>query len=59
MVEDPSNQYLYTSNGIDGTVTGKFINQNTGQLSSLSRGSVFQAFPTGGAACLVVSGSVD
>ena len=57
MVEDPSNQYVYTSNANDGTVTGKFINQNTGQLSDLARGSVF---PTGGlATCLAVSGNVD
>jgi 6-phosphogluconolactonase (cycloisomerase 2 family) len=58
MVEDPSNQYIYTSNNYDGTVTGKFINQNTGQLSDLSRGSVFSAFTTG-ATCLAVSGTVD
>jgi hypothetical protein len=57
MVEDPSNQYVYTSNANDGTVTGKYINQNTGQLSDLSRGSVF---PVGGlATCLAVSGNVD
>ena len=57
MVEDPSNQYIYTSNTNDGTVTGKFINQNTGQLSDLSRGSSFQA--TGLASCLAISGNVD
>ena len=57
MVEDPSNQYIYTSNNIDGTVTGKVINQNTGQLSNLSRGSTFPA--TGLATCLAVSGNVD
>ncbi len=57
MVEDPSNQYVYTSNNYDGTVTGKFINQNTGQLSDLSRGSVFTA--TGLSTCLAVSGNVD
>jgi hypothetical protein len=57
MVEDPSNQYLYTSNMNDGTVTGKFINQNTGQLSALSRGSSFPA--VGLATCLAVSGNVD
>ena len=33
MVEDPSNQYMYTSNFNDGSVTGKYINSNTGQLS--------------------------
>ena len=58
MVEDPSNQYVYTSNSNDGTVTGKFINQNTGQLSDLTRGSSFSAF-TAQATCLAVSGNVD
>jgi 6-phosphogluconolactonase (cycloisomerase 2 family) len=57
MIEDPSNQYIYTSNNIDGTVTGKVINQNTGQLSTLTRGSTFPA--TGLATCLAVSGNVD
>ena len=57
MVEDPSSQYVYTSNQNDGTVTGKFINQNTGQLSDLARGSVFPA--SGLATCLAVSGNVD
>jgi 6-phosphogluconolactonase (cycloisomerase 2 family) len=57
MVEDPSNQYVYTSNNNDGSVTGKFINSNTGQLSNLSRGSNFPA--SGLATCLAVSGNVD
>jgi len=57
MVEDPSSQYVYTSNSNDGTVTGKFINQNTGQLSALPRGSTFPA--SGLATCLAVSGNVD
>lgn len=57
MVEDPSHQYLYTSNNNDGTVTGKFFNQNTGQLSPLAHGSQFPA--TGLATCLAVSGDVD
>jgi hypothetical protein len=57
MVEDPSNQYVYTSNYNDGSVTGKFINANTGQLSDLARGSVFPA--SGLATCLAVSGNVD
>jgi 6-phosphogluconolactonase (cycloisomerase 2 family) len=58
MIEDPSSQYVYTSDSNAGTVTGKFINQNTGQLSDLPRGSTF---PTGstGATCLGVSGNVD
>jgi 6-phosphogluconolactonase (cycloisomerase 2 family) len=57
MVEDPSNQYVYTSNYNDGSVTGKYINQNTGQLSDLARGSTFPA--SGLATCLAVSGNVD
>ena len=57
MIEDPSNQYVYTSNHNDGSVTGKFINSNTGQLSDLARGSTFQA--SGLATCLAVSGNVD
>jgi hypothetical protein len=57
MVEDPSNQYVYTSNYNDGSVTGLYINQNTGQLSDLARGSTFSA--SGLATCLAVSGNVD
>jgi hypothetical protein len=39
-------------------VTGKYINQNTGQLSDLTRGSSFSAFAAQ-ASCLAVSGNVD
>ena len=56
MAEDPTNQYLYTSNNVDGTITGKRLDPNTGQLQDLSRGSKFTA--TGLATCLVVSGSI-
>jgi 6-phosphogluconolactonase (cycloisomerase 2 family) len=56
MVEDPSNQYLYTSNG-DGTVSGKVLFAPSGQLSNLTRGSQFTA--VGQATCLAVSGNVD
>jgi 6-phosphogluconolactonase (cycloisomerase 2 family) len=56
MVEDPSNQYIYTSNG-DGTVTGKILDNVSGKLSNLSRGSTFTA--VGQATCLAVSGNVD
>jgi 6-phosphogluconolactonase (cycloisomerase 2 family) len=57
MVEDPTNQYVYTSNNVDGTVTGKIINTNTGQLSDLTRGSTFPA--AGLATCLTISGSTS
>ena len=57
IVEDPSNQYIYTSNNTDGTVTGKIIDKNTGKLSNLSRGSTFPA--TGQSTCLAVSGNVS
>ena len=57
IVEDPSNQYIYTSNNTDGTVTGKIIDKNTGKLSNLTRGSTFPA--TGQATCLAVSGNIS
>jgi 6-phosphogluconolactonase (cycloisomerase 2 family) len=57
MVEDPSSQYLYTSNNVDGTVTGFSLDKTSGQLSNLSRGSKFTA--TGLATCLAVSGNVN
>ena len=56
LVEDPSNQYIYSSNG-DGTVTGKVLDSRSGQLSNLTRGSTFTA--VGQATCLAVSGNVD
>lgn len=56
MAEDPTNQYFYVSNHNDGTVTGKYFDPATGQLSTLSRGSTFTA--VGDASCLAISGSV-
>jgi 6-phosphogluconolactonase (cycloisomerase 2 family) len=56
MVEDPSNQFIYTSNG-DGTVTGKFLDNTSGKLSNLTRGSTFTT--VGQATCLAVSPNVD
>jgi 6-phosphogluconolactonase (cycloisomerase 2 family) len=53
MVEDPSKQWVYTSNQ-DGTVTGYHIDHNQGTLQVLQHGSTFQA--AGRPACLVVSG---
>lgn len=57
MVEDTSNQYIYVSNFQDSTLTGKVIDQNTGALSDLSRGSSFKT--VGNPNCLVLSGSVN
>jgi 6-phosphogluconolactonase (cycloisomerase 2 family) len=57
MSEDPTNQYMYISNHNDGTVTGKVLNPNTGELSSLTRGSTFTA--VGQAGCLAISGSIN
>jgi hypothetical protein len=57
MIEDPSGQYLYTSNRNDGTVTGLFLNNTTGELSQLQRGSTFPASGLGN--CLADSGAVD
>jgi 6-phosphogluconolactonase len=56
IVEDPSNQYLYSSNNTDSTVTGKLLNQNTGFLADLTHGSTFPTamHPT----CLAVSGNI-
>jgi 6-phosphogluconolactonase (cycloisomerase 2 family) len=55
MVEDPSNQYIYTSNG-DGTVSGKSIS-TIGQLSDLKRVTSFTT--VGQPTCLAVSGNVN
>ncbi len=56
VVQDPTNQYLYTSNSVDSTVTGKLIDQNRGYLSDLSRGSVFPVTKT--PTCLAISGNI-
>ena len=57
MTVDPTNQYLFTSNSIAGTVTGKVYNSQTGQLSDLSRQTTFPAVTH--ATCLAISGAVD
>jgi 6-phosphogluconolactonase (cycloisomerase 2 family) len=57
MSEDPTNQYMYISNNLDGTITGKVIDPNTGELSPLSRGSTFNA--TGKLGCLAISGAIN
>ena len=43
IVEDPSNQYLYTANYADSTVTGAIINSSTGTLTTLRKLTSFAA----------------
>ncbi len=43
ILEDPSNQYLYTANFSDSTVTGAIINSSTGTLSTLRKNNQFGA----------------
>ena len=56
IIEDPSNQYLYITNGADSTITGKVFDPTRGFLSPLTRGSVFPV--TKSPTCLAVSGNV-
>jgi 6-phosphogluconolactonase len=43
ILEDPSNQYLYTANFADSSVTGAVINSSTGTLTSLRKRTSFGA----------------
>jgi 6-phosphogluconolactonase (cycloisomerase 2 family) len=43
ILEDPSNQYLYTANYSDSTVTGAVINSSTGTLTTLRKNNQFAA----------------
>jgi 6-phosphogluconolactonase len=43
IIEDPSNQYLYTANYDDSTVTGAIINSSTGTLTQLRKATSFAA----------------
>jgi 6-phosphogluconolactonase len=43
ILEDPSNQYLYTANYADSTVTGAVINSSTGTLTTLRKNTSFAA----------------
>jgi 6-phosphogluconolactonase (cycloisomerase 2 family) len=43
ILEDPSNQYIYTANYSDSTVTGAIINSSTGTLTTLRKGPSFPA----------------
>jgi hypothetical protein len=54
LVEDPSNQFIYTANYDDSTVTGKTIDQNAGVLNDLPKTSSFSL--TGPATWCVING---
>jgi 6-phosphogluconolactonase len=41
IIEDPSNQYLYTANYVDSTITGGVINSSTGTLTTLRKNNAF------------------
>jgi 6-phosphogluconolactonase len=41
LVEDPSDQYVYTANMGDSTVTGRLVDPNAGVLNTLRKGSKF------------------
>jgi 6-phosphogluconolactonase len=56
ILEDPSNQYLYTANYADSTVTGAVINSSTGTLTNLRKNTSFPA--TGQPTWCVASGTL-
>jgi 6-phosphogluconolactonase (cycloisomerase 2 family) len=43
ILEDPSNQFIYTANFADSTVTGAVLNTATGTLTNLRKGTSFAA----------------
>jgi 6-phosphogluconolactonase (cycloisomerase 2 family) len=43
ILEDPSNQYIYTANFSDSTVSGAIINSSTGTLTTLRKNTSFGA----------------
>ncbi len=56
LLEDPSNQFLFTANFNDSTVTGRVIDQNTGVLDNLP-GNANKSYPLSGpAAWCIVTG---
>jgi 6-phosphogluconolactonase len=54
MLEDPSNQFIYTANFGDSTITGRVIDQNTGVLDDLP-GSANKAYPLSGPAAWCIA----
>jgi 6-phosphogluconolactonase (cycloisomerase 2 family) len=57
LVEDPSNQYIYTANFNDSTVTGMSIDQNAGVLRNLNTTGTYSL--TGPATWCLVNGRTD
>ena len=56
LLEDPSDQFIYTANFNDSSITGRVIDQNSGVLNNLP-GKANRAFPLlGPAAWCLVSG---
>ena len=55
ILEDPSNQYIYTANAGDSTVTGKVLDPNSGVLTQM-QGSTGQFTLTGPASWCIASG---
>ncbi len=56
ILEDPSNQYLYTANYADSTITGAVINSSTGTLTTLRKNTAFTG--PGNPTWCVVSGTL-
>lgn len=56
ILEDPSNQYLYTANYVGSTITGAIINQAAGTLTNLRKNSSFTT--AGNPTWCAVSGSL-
>jgi 6-phosphogluconolactonase (cycloisomerase 2 family) len=61
LVEDPSDQYFYTANYNDSTVTGQMLNEQSGNLTPLNQSSKAptQYSLTGPATWCLVDGRID
>jgi 6-phosphogluconolactonase (cycloisomerase 2 family) len=57
LVEDPSDQFIYTANHFDSTVTGKAIDENAGVLNDLPKASSFSL--TGPATWCLINGRTN
>ena len=57
MVEDPTKQWVYTSNNIDSTITGKRLDSISGELRALPRNSTFPTI--GQPTCMALSPNVN